>query len=138
MGADMHPLPPQGPLATELVELRREVASLRQQGSIMLRLLSGMLGTLKDIRNHEDILERDIGVVEKEVEQILGQEDASGGDCPACGAPLEHHLASGGDLRICPACGLSQFVDKAGIVRHVARPVPPPPPDAALPSPWVD
>ncbi len=138
MGADIPQLSPPSPLATELTDLHREVAALRQQGAIMLRLLSGILETLKDIRNHEDILEHEIEVVEKEIEQIIGQDDTRTGTCPACGAPLEHHLASGGDLRICPACGLSQFVDKAGIVRHVARPVPPPPPDAALPSPWVD
>lgn len=137
MGADIPPLSPQSSLVTELAELRHEVASLRQQGAILMRMLSGVLASLKDIRNHEDILEQDIGVVEKEIEQIIGQEDTRAGLCPSCGAPLEHHLASGGDLRICPACGLSQFVDKAGIVRHTAHPVPQPLPEAAQPRPWV-
>lgn len=138
MGADIQPLSPPNSSAPELTELRREVASLRQQSTIMLRLLSGMLATLKDIRNHEDILEQDISVVEKEIEQILGPEDSQDGVCPACGASLEHHLASGGDLRICPVCGLSQFVDRGGVVRHTAHPAPQPSPDAALPPPWVD
>lgn len=138
MGADIPKLSPPSPLVMELTDLHREVAALRQQGAIMMRLLSGILETLKDVKNHEDILEREINVVEREIEQIIGQDDTRSGICPTCGAPLEHHLSSGGDLRICPACGLSQFVDKAGIVRHVAQPAPQLPPEAAMPRPWVE
>ena len=99
MGADIQQQSPPGSLVSELSDLHREVASLRQQSAMMLRLLAGILGRLKEIRNHEDILEHEINVVEKEIEQIIGQDDPRTATCPACGAPLEHHVASGGDRK---------------------------------------
>lgn len=120
-----------------LTALRQEVVSLRHQGAIMLRLLSSMLGTLKEIRSQEDVIEHDIDVVEREIEQILGQ-DGNSARCPSCGGPFDHHSASGGDLRICPACGLSQFVDAAGVVRHTTLPSVLPPDDIPPSASWVE
>lgn len=130
------PAPAMAALIEEIRHLRHSVTSLHLQGAAMLRMLSALSKTVKDLRDHEGNIEHGIDVIEKEIELLLSSASMQA-TCPACGAPLDHHPAAAGDLRVCPACGLSQFVDARGVVRSTSAPGPAPSADPATPTPWV-
>lgn len=128
---------PVAQLVTELHRLQNQVSVLQTQGAAMLRLMSAMVGSMKELNARDGKIEREVSLIEKEFEHLQGNA-TSAATCPACGAPFEHHRAATGDLRVCTACGLSQFVDGFGIVRGTTLPVPPPAPSPMdTPTPWV-
>lgn len=124
-------------LANTVRSIQTQLDTLQRQGAIIARALSTISAQLDEISAREGKLEHGIDNIEDEVAQITAAPRA-GALCPTCGAPLQHHPAPGGDLRICTACGFSQFVDTHGIARTAALPPSTPCPDGheSLPS-WV-
>lgn len=124
-------------LTNALRGIQAQLNSLQRQGAIMARMLSTISAQLDEISAREGELEHGIDNIGDEVAQIAATPRADA-LCPACGAPLQHHPAPGGDLRICTACGFSQFVDAHGIARTAALPpsTPIPGDHERLPS-WV-
>lgn len=124
-------------LANTVRGIQSQLASLQRQGAIIARVLSNISAKLDEISAREGEMEQGIDNIEDEVAQIVAAPRASA-LCPACGAPLQHHPAPGGDLRICSACGFSQFVDVSGIARTSSLPPTTPCPDDHSPPPsWV-
>lgn len=137
MGHDLLPQTHDTAQDSAIQALRQEVSVLRRQGSLMLRLMVATLNALRDLKKREDDIKRNIDVVENEIKEIQ-EHEAAPALCPSCGAPLEHHDADGGDLRVCPACGLSQFVDGSGMIRHTTLPVSLPADAPPVPHSWVE
>lgn len=124
-------------LANTVRGIQTQLAILQRQGASIARALSAINGRLDEINAREGELEHSIDNIEDEIAQIAAAPHASP-LCPACGAPLQHHPAPGGDLRVCTACGFSQFVDAAGIARATSLPPTTPRPDDHTPPPsWV-
>lgn len=124
-------------LTNAVHSIQAQLSILQRQGATMTRMLSRISGQLDEISARERELGHDIDSIEDEVAQIAAT-PRTGALCPACGAPLQHHPAPGGDLRVCTACGFSQFVDAIGIARATSLPPAIPCPDGP-PSPpsWV-
>lgn len=124
-------------LSGEIRHVQHHLASLHQQGAVMLRMMSAMMNKLKELTIKEEGLEHGIDAIENEIARMTSSL-AAAGSCPACGGPLDHHQAASGELQICRACGFSRFVDGHGVVRTTAQPAAPPVADEGIAPPsWV-
>jgi len=121
----------------EIAELRREVTSLRRDSDLALKMLGILLKSVHALNRHENSIEHSINDIAKEISDLHGDRGQTHTHCPNCGAPLEHHAATAGDLQICVACSWSQFIDRSAGPLPATFPAPPPAKNAA-PLTWVD
>lgn len=126
-------------LLVEIVELRRELASLRRDSAVTLKMLTALLNAVRTLDRHEVSIEHTISDIAKEIDGLHCDHPQTSSHCPNCGAPIEHHDATAGDLRICTACGWSQFVDRGeGALPPTFPATIPATINSAAPSTWVE
>lgn len=78
--------------------MRGDIAEIRHDAELTLGLLASLAQKIHEITIHD-------GAAGYSITEAPAH-------CPTCGSSLDHHPAPAGDLRICGACGWTQFVDQ--------------------------